>query len=109
VSAHFRDVALATPELWKRVPLELQRADPETIGKASALLHHCMALASSVNVSISGSLNGQNTRSAIEVLFASDATQKIKAFELSASSAKPLGGETPRLLLSRTRHIELTS
>lgn len=86
VSTQFRYVALGTPELWKRVPLELRRTDPETISKALALLQHCITYAPSVNISVSDSLDESKARSAIAVLLTPETTRKIKAFQLYGSA-----------------------
>jgi hypothetical protein len=91
VTTHFRYVAFSTPELWKKIPLALHRTGPEATGKASALLQHCTALASNVDVSISDKLKLKRpVRSAIGVLLTPDTVRKIKAFRLYSSHAPKL-------------------
>jgi hypothetical protein len=82
VSTYFRDVALCSPELWKRIPLNI--INGEAIGKVSSLLQYCMALAPCVSVSISDALEREEACSAAETLFTSDMTRKIKAVELTS-------------------------
>jgi hypothetical protein len=83
VSVHFRQVALGTPQLWKRVPIYLP--NPNTVGKSLLLLQHCMALTTGVNVSVLHLLNEEEAHSVIDTLLNSDTTFKIKGFTLEDS------------------------
>jgi hypothetical protein len=83
VSSHFRHVAFGTPELWKRIPLLITNG--EAIGKASSLLQHCITLAPSVSISVAGTLDEEETCSAIDILLTPDTMRKVKSFELYES------------------------
>ncbi|EKM75962.1 hypothetical protein AGABI1DRAFT_131682 [Agaricus bisporus var. burnettii JB137-S8] len=85
-SSHFRHVAFDTPELWNKIPL--YKDEGKAIGKVSSLLQHCIARAPNATISVSDKYSdggGGDLRSAIEILFASDTTRKVKALELYSS------------------------
>jgi hypothetical protein len=72
VSSHFRQVASGTPELWRRMRLRIPNI--EAIGKASYLIQHCIALASSLDIFVTGAPNQEVASSALDALLTPDTT-----------------------------------
>jgi hypothetical protein len=80
VSTHLRQVALGTPELWKRIPLKIFKIT--LIDRFTSLLGHCTALSPYVGVSVWEVLNEAEAPRVVETLLTPDIARKIRAFEL---------------------------
>lgn len=70
VSTPFRQVALDTPELWKRIPLKIFKV--KNIDKFVSLLRHCTTLSPYVGVSVWEALREADIPSVVETLLSSD-------------------------------------
>jgi hypothetical protein len=86
VSNHFHDVALGTPDLWKRITL-LVPEDPTSWMSSRSLLHHCASYAPYLEliVNVSGPRSDFTAEMIAQVFSSPDTTRKIKALEVSPS------------------------